>query len=77
MEVLNGPNEDDGYFYINGVKQRAYQVVEFEDAFYYVGNYNKYLVNQRVFVEARLLEGTSLKAGWYYCDENGKMTPEK
>ncbi len=72
MELKNGPNED-GYFYIKGEKQLAYQVIEFEGEYYYIGNYNKYYVNKRVFIEQKLLEGTSLKPGYYTFDADGKM----
>ena len=72
MEVKNGPNED-GYFYLNGVKQKAYQIVEFEGDYYYIGDYNKYLVNQRVFITESMLEGTTFTAGYYTFGPDGKM----
>ena len=72
MVLKNGPDAD-GYFYLKGVKQKAYQVIEFEGNYYYIGNYNKYLVNKTVFVESKLLEGTPLKAGHYDFDAEGKM----
>ena len=72
MIIKNGPDAD-GFFYLNGVKQTAYQVIEYEGAYYYVGDYNKYLVNQRVFIESKLLEGTTLKQGWYSFGADGKM----
>ena len=72
MVVKNGPNED-GYFYLDGVKQRAYQIVEFEGDYYYIGDYNKYLVNQRVFITESMLEGTTFTAGYYTFGPDGKM----
>ena len=72
MIIKNGP-EADGYFYVSGVKQMAYQLIEFEGAYYFISDYNKYVVNKRMHVSAARLEGTGLKAGYYEFDATGKM----
>ena len=75
LVVKNGPDAD-GFFYINGVKQYAYQLIEFEGAYYYVGDYHRYVTNQRVYLNEKTLEGTPFKPGNYKFDENGKMVVE-
>ena len=72
MIVLNGPNAD-GYFYLNGVKQLAYQLIEFEGDFYYITDYNKYAVNKRIYLVAADVEGTNLARGYYNFGADGKL----
>ena len=71
--ILKNGACDDGYFYINGVKQYAYQLIEFEGNYYFIGDYNKYVVNKTMYVSAKHLEGTGLTAGYYTFDSDGKM----
>ena len=71
--VIKHGADVDGFFYINGEKQKAYQFIEFEGDYYFVGDYNKYVVNKTMYVSAQRLEGTGLNAGYYYFDETGKM----
>ena len=75
MIIKNGADAD-GYFYINGEKQKAYQLIEFEGSYYFISDYNKYVVNKSVYLSVDNLEGTGLKAGYYYFDETGKMIIE-
>ena len=75
MIIKNGADAD-GYFYINGVKQYAYQLIEFKGNYYFIADYNKYVANKRTYVSEKHLEGTGLKAGYYDFDETGKMIIE-
>ena len=69
----------DGFFYINDVKQLAYQIVEYEGHYYYISDFHKVVKNAKVYIEARFLEGLTdsngnpLKPGHYEFDENGRM----
>ncbi len=72
MALNNGPNED-GYFYKNGVKQLAYQLVEFEGDYYFIDNYNKYAVDTTIFLGSQFLEGTDFVPGNFIFDKTGKM----
>ena len=69
----------DGYFYINDVKQLAYQIVEYQGDYYYISDYHKIAKNVRVFLEAKYLigvtdaNGNPLSAGYYSFDAEGKM----
>ena len=71
--ILKNGACDDGYFYINGVKQKAYQLIKFEGNYYFIGDNNKYVVNKTMYISAKHLEGTGLKAGYYTFDASGKM----
>lgn len=70
MILKNGPI--DGFFYKNGVKQLAYQLVEFEGNYYYISDGHKLAMNTRLYLN-KALEGTGLKAGYYEFDAEGKM----
>ncbi len=69
----------DDYFYKDGVKQKAYQLVEFDGDFYFINDYNKIAKNKRIYLSERFVngftfeDGTPLKVGYYEFDENGKM----
>ena len=75
MVIKNGA-ADDGYFYVNGVKQNAYKLVQYEGDWYFIAEYNKYAVNQRRYLNATVVEGTDFAAGYYYFGEDGEMTDE-
>ena len=70
----NGPQED-GFFYIDDVKQRGYQLIEYNGAYYFVGDYNKYVAGKTQFVSAERLAsvGLDLPAGDYEFAADGKM----
>ncbi|MBR6050897.1 MAG: tyrosine-protein phosphatase [Clostridia bacterium] len=68
----DGPNTD-GFFYKDGIKLSAYQLVEFEGNYYFINDYNKYARNKSVYLSARFVEGTGFPVGYYEFDENGKM----
>ena len=76
-EVKNGVI--DGFLYVNGVQQKAYQLVKLEGSFYFVSDGHKVLVNTYKTLVAKhvegktLADGTALTAGTYYFDADGKM----
>lgn len=72
MVPRNGPNED-GFFYINNVKQKAYKLCEYEGYYYFVCEYHKYSVSQTRYLNETNLQGTGFSAGYYKFDELGRM----
>ena len=70
-EKKNGPV--DGYFYIDDVKQLAYQLIEWNGDYYFIGNYNMIVKNKTQYISATHVAGTDLKAGNYEFDADGKM----
>ena len=69
-EVKNGVVGD--YFYLDDVKQLAYQLIRYEGNYYYVGDGNKVVKDDFVYMN-KVLAGTGLTAGEYYFDADGKM----
>ncbi|MBE7058221.1 MAG: hypothetical protein E7387_03865 [Ruminococcaceae bacterium] len=69
----------DGYMYINNEKVNRYALIEFEDNFYYVGDYRKVAVNQTIYLTSEYVsghtyaDGTPLSVGYYTFDAEGKM----
>ena len=76
LVLKNGPDAD-GFFYLNGVRQEAYQIIEFEGYYYYISDGHKYAVNSKVYLNEETVTGTSLKAGNYQFDENGRLIPKE
>ena len=72
--IKNGVYGD--YFYIDGVRQSAYQLIEYEGYYYYVENSNKLVKNRTIYMN-KILEGTGLPAGEYAFDEEGRMILEQ
>ena len=72
MVIKNGA-EADGYFYLNGVKQKAYQLIEFEGGYYYIAEYHKYVTDKRVYLTQDILAGTDFMPGYYEFGADGKM----
>ena len=72
-EVKNGVVGD--YLYINDVQQKAYQLVEFEGNFYFVGDYHKVAKNAKIYLTAALIGDRDLKPGYYQFGADGKMIP--
>ena len=70
--IKNGPNED-GYFYLNDVKQAPNQLIAYEDSYYFIGADGKYAVSTTVTLSEALVAGTDLAAGDYAFDETGKL----
>lgn len=77
MVIKNGPVGD--YFYKNGVMQKCYQLVKYENNFYFIDAGNKLLKNTRVYLNDSFVngytydDGAALTAGYYEFDANGKM----
>jgi glucan-binding YG repeat protein len=74
--VLNNGPMDDGFFYIKGVKQQAYQLIEFEGDYYFINDGHKYAANKTIYLTSRFLAGTDLKPGYYTFGADGKMIIE-
>ena len=72
MVYKNGPDTD-GYFYLNNEKQKAYKLIYFEGNYYFVVENHKYAKNARRYLNASIVEGTGLKAGYYEFDAYGNM----
>ena len=70
--IKNGP-QPDGTFYLNGVMQKAYQVVQYDGNYYFIYNGNKIAKNQYLYVNAEYLTGTYLREWYYNFDSEGKM----
>ena len=75
MQFKNGPVGD--YYYVNGEKQKAYKLFEFNGNFYYVSDGNKIVKNKSVYLN-KVLEGFTyngqpLQKGNYYFNAEGKM----
>ena len=71
MVMHNGPVGD--YFYKNGVRQKAYQLVEFEGDYYFINDSHKLAKNKRIYLSQKFVEGTELKVGYYDFDAEGKL----
>ena len=69
-EAKNGVVGD--YFYIDDVKQLAYQLIKYEGNYYYVSDGNKVAKNTTLYLN-KVLAGTGLEAGKYTFDAEGKM----
>ena len=71
----------DGYLYIDGELQLAYQLVEFDNHMYFVYDAHKVAVSTRLylsqqFVEGKTFNGEPIAVGYYEFDENGWMIIE-
>ena len=70
--VKNGPNAD-GYFYLNDVKQKAYQLIKYDGNYYFINDYNKYATSRTIYLSARFVDAYGLAVGYYDFDETGKI----
>ena len=61
------------YFYLNGVQQRAYQLVNFEGNYYFIDKYNKLAKNTTVYLTETFTAQYGLAVGRYEFDADGKM----
>ena len=73
MDLKSGPM-DDGYFYLNGARQNAYQLIEYRGDYYFISDCNKYAKNVRLYMSESFTEGTNITPGYYDFDESGKLT---
>ena len=64
------------YLYINDVKQTRYKLVEFEGDYYFINDGDKIAKNTRLYLNAGFVAGTSIPAGYYRFDANGKLILE-
>ncbi|MBR5616939.1 MAG: discoidin domain-containing protein [Oscillospiraceae bacterium] len=71
MQIMNGVY--DGFLYVDGVKQLAYQLVECNGAYYFINDGHKVAMNCRIYLSARFVEGTDFAVGYYNFDADGKM----
>ena len=63
----------DDHLYINGVMQKAYQLVEFEGNYYFINDYNKILKNARIPLGEEFTAQYGLPAIKYNFDAEGRM----
>ncbi len=63
----------DGYFYLNGVRQEAYQLIKFEGDYYFISDGHKYAKNTTLFLNNKFVDGSGLGEGYYSFDANGRM----
>ena len=76
-EPKNGPQAD-GFFYIDDVKQTGYQLIEYNGDYYFIADFNQYVVNKTVtLTRARLASvGLDLPTGQYAFGADGKLILE-
>ena len=72
MVIKNGPQAD-GTFYLKGIQQKCYQLVEFEGNYYFINDGHKIVKNRNLYLSGRFTEPVGLPIGSYYFDEEGKM----
>ncbi len=69
----------DNHFYKDDVMQKAYQLVEFDGDFYYIGDRHELIRGRRAYLSTERIngltydDGTPIVAGYYDFDEVGKM----
>ena len=77
MVGKNGPIGD--YFYRNGIRLSAYQLVEYDGSFYFINDGNKIAKNTKIWLSAKFVvgktyaDGSMIEVGYHNFDENGKM----
>ena len=77
MIILNGVVGD--YYYVNGVVQKAWKLIEFEGNFYFINDYNKLAKNGKLYLGENFVKGFTdangnpLKPGLYEFAADGKM----
>ena len=80
MIIKNGPVGE--FFYINGVRQNAYQLVEYDGGYYFIGDEHKIAKNAKVWLSAKYVagktyaDGSMIEVGYHYFDEQGRMIVE-
>ncbi len=72
MIIKNGP-QPDGFFYVNGVRQNCYQLVEYEGSWYFIDDGHKIAKNKRIYLSAQFVEGTPFAVGYYEFDAEGRL----
>ena len=80
-DAKNGIYDD--YLYINDVRQKAYQLIEFDGAYYFISDGHKIAKSCKLYLGTNFVEGhtdadgTPLAAGYYEFDADGKMILEE
>jgi hypothetical protein len=64
-----------GKYYENSQPAKLYQVIEFEGANYFVGDFYKVVKNKAMVLSASAMGDSGLPAGAYTFDAQGKMSP--
>ena len=72
LVIKNGPQED-GTFYLNGVRQKCWQLIEFEGNYYFINDGHMIAKNTRFYIGEKFLEGTDFVPGVFTFDADGKM----
>ena len=78
LVTKNGP-QSDGYFYKNGIRLNAYQLVEYDGDIYFVYDGHKLAKNCKLYLSQQFVEGktfadgTAIAVGYYDFDAAGKM----
>jgi hypothetical protein len=62
-----------GYLYVNGVMQHAYQVVDIDGVRYFVGDYNRVATNCTLYLGDNFVAKHNLPAGYYTFGADGAM----
>ena len=70
--VKNGLYIDDCY-YVDNVRQSAYQLVEIDGDYYYIAENHKIAKGQRRYLNAAVVENTPFAVGYYEFDDLGRM----
>ncbi|MBQ7965947.1 MAG: phosphodiester glycosidase family protein [Ruminococcus sp.] len=77
MVILNGVVGE--YYYVNGVVQKAWQLIEFEGDYYFINDYNKLARNGKLYLSEKFVAGHTypngdpMQPGLYEFDKDGKM----
>ena len=77
LVILDGPVGD--YFYVDGARLNAYQLVEYEGNYYFINDGHKLAKNITLYLSDRFVEGktfadgTAIPASLYSFDADGKM----
>ena len=72
LVIQNGPQAN-GYFYLNGIRQKAYQLIKWNGDYYFINDSHKYARNIRLYLGQRFVEGSELAPGYYDFDDSGKL----
>ena len=72
MILKDGP-QDDGSFYIKGIKQKAYQLINYEGNYYFINDGNKYATSKTIYLSERFVQPLDMLSGYYSFDATGQM----
>ena len=68
----DGANED-GFFYLNGIKQTRYKLIELDGKYYFINDGDKYAKNTRLYLSEGFVKGSDLAAGYYRFGADGAI----